>query len=97
MPRSKPQSEIKPGAADPNQDAVAASGGKKGAIVAAKNFLSAGIAAVGLPSARAVWMKMYGACPATGSPGNARIAGGRTVSGINRSGFAACSYGLYDK
>jgi hypothetical protein len=36
-------------------------------------------------SARNAWLKTFGACPATPSPGSARTAGTRTGSGTNDS------------
>ena len=49
---------------------------------------SAGAAVADLPFARPACMKMSGACPATTSPGIARIAENQTVSAINKRHFS---------
>ena len=56
------------------------------ATAAAGNFLSAGDAAAVSGSARRACRKTYGACPAMGLPGSARIAGIRTDSETSRNG-----------
>jgi len=50
------------------------------AIAAAGNCSSAGSAGVDSVSARSVWKKIYGACPAMPLPGNARTVEGRMDS-----------------
>jgi hypothetical protein len=52
-------------------------------IAAVKNFPSAGTAGVDSVSARTVWRKISGACPAMPSPGNARTVEGRMASATN--------------
>ena len=52
-------------------------------IAAAGNFPSAGTAGVDSVSARTVCKKIYGACPAMPSPGNARTVEGRMDSATN--------------
>ncbi len=48
------------------------------ATAAAGNCPSVGSAGVDSVSARTVWQKIYGACPAMPSPGNARTVAGKT-------------------
>ena len=57
-----------------------------GATAAAGNFLSAGDAAAVSVSARRACRKIFGACPAMGLPGSARIAGIKTGSETSRNG-----------
>jgi hypothetical protein len=56
-----------------------------GATAAAKNLDFAGAVDVVSISARNAWMKTYGACPATPSPGSARTAGTRMDLAISDS------------
>jgi hypothetical protein len=50
------------------------------ATAAAGNYPSVGSADVGSVSVRNVWKKIFGACPAMASPGNARIVAARMAS-----------------
>ena len=50
------------------------------AIAATRSYPFAGGAGVDSVSARAVWKKTYGACPAMPSPGSARTVEGRMDS-----------------
>ena len=59
-----------------------------GVIAAAASSPSAGAAVAGLPSARTACRKTCGACPATESPGSARIVMGRTGSAISKEALA---------
>ncbi len=54
------------------------------ATAAAGNFPSAGTAGVDSISARTVWKKIYGACPAMPSPGNARTVEGKMDSATSK-------------
>ena len=54
------------------------------ATAATGSFSSAGAAGVVSISVSNAWMKIYGGCPATPSPGNARIAEIRMDLGINK-------------
>ena len=53
------------------------------ATAVANNFPSAGNADVDSGSAKSVWRKIFGACPAMALPGNVRIVAGRMDSVTN--------------
>jgi len=65
-----------------------------GAIAAEQGRPSAGAAVADSVSVRTAWKKISGECPATASHGNARIAAGRTDSGISRQGSDFRSDGI---
>ncbi len=66
------------------------------ATAAAGNFPSAGSAGADSASARIVWKKIYGACPAMPLPGNARTVEGRMDSGISE-GPTVCGGPEYER
>jgi len=72
---------------DPPIDENIAGSVSMSAIAAEESFLFAGYADVDSVSARGVWKKMSGACPATGSPGSVRIAADRMALATSEGGM----------
>jgi len=66
------------------------------ATAAAGSFPSAGGAGVVSVSVRTVWKKIYGACPAMPSPGNARTVEGRMDSATSE-GPTLCGGAEYER